>query len=179
MKELVGGLTPRHQAAPRSASGTSAPSSTSPGRWRSPRPSGASPRLGSTRPFIGNRRSPAAAFQGFLAYRNYDSEQHLQDELVESEAPLGTSIFVSRNPKTKAMVAILLNFEAKKAFDASVEWAGCGGAALKRKFVYTGGKGATFVEEKGGSAETVHLPPSSITVLNYEVWRRRSRREGR
>ncbi len=104
------------------------------------------------------------AFQGFLAYRNYDGKgARFHDELVKSEAPLGTSIFVSRDPKSKAIVAILLNFEAGKEFDANIEWRGCGNAALKRQFVYSG-KG-TFTEEKGGSATDLKLPPYSITVL--------------
>ncbi len=109
------------------------------------------------------------AYQGFLAYRNYDGQgAHFHDELVKTEAPLGVSIFVSRDPKTRALVAILLNFEAEKEFEATVDWAGCGTTAVKRKFVYAGGKGATFTEAadaKGASAETLKLPPYSITVL--------------
>lgn len=105
------------------------------------------------------------AYQGFLAYRNYDGKgAHFLDELVKSESFFGTSIFVSRDPKTKAMVAILLNFEADKEIDATIEWAGCQAPAIKRKFVYTG-KG-TFAEEKAtGDATTIKLPPYSITIL--------------
>ena len=104
------------------------------------------------------------AYQGFLAYRNYDGKgAQFYDELVKTEGSFGSSIFVSRDPKTKAMVAILLNFEADKELDATVDWGGCGNAALKRKFVYAG-KG-TFTEEKGGSATNLKLPPYSITVL--------------
>ncbi len=103
-------------------------------------------------------------FQGFLAYRNYDGKgARFHDELVKSEAPIGASLFVSRDPKSKAIVAILLNFEAETEFDATIEWVGCGSAALKRKFVYSG-KG-TFKEENGGSATNMKLPPYSITVL--------------
>lgn len=105
------------------------------------------------------------AFQGFLAYRNYDGKgARFLDELVKSESFHGTSLFVSRDPKTKAMVAIVLNFEADKEIDATLEWSGCGGAAIKRKFVYAGKGG--FTEEKAtGDATALKLPPYSITVL--------------
>lgn len=104
------------------------------------------------------------AYQGFLAYRNYDGKgARFLDELVKSESFFGASIFVSRDPKTKAMVAVLINFEADKELDASIEWAGCQAPTIKRRFVYAGKTG--FVEEKGGTAESQKLPPYSITVL--------------
>ena len=109
-------------------------------------------------------KKESPAFQGFLAYRNYDGKgAHFLDELVKTEAPFGSSLFVSRDPKTKALVAIFLNFESDKELDATVEWAGCG-AQLKRKFVYSAANKA-FAEEKGGTLDHVKLPPYSITVM--------------
>ncbi len=109
-------------------------------------------------------KKESPAFQGFLAYRNYDGKgAHFLDELVKTEAPFGSSLFVSRDPKTKNLVAIFLNFESDKELDATVDWAGCG-AQLKRKFVYSATSKA-FVEEKGGALDHVKLPPYSITVM--------------
>ncbi len=115
-------------------------------------------------------RKESPAYQGFVAYRNYDGKgARFLDELVKTEASLGSSLFVSRDPRTKKYVAIALNFEADKEQDAAIEWSGCGNVALKRRFVYAGKAGGALAEEASpGTATAVKLPPYSITVMELE-----------
>ena len=112
------------------------------------------------------------AYWAFRAYRNFDGRGgQFLDRYVESAAPDGSSMFVSRDGG-QHLVAILLNFNNESGLKAKVDLSSCGTVASRRTFSYAGYPGG-FGEPKTASGEgTVieeSVPPYSITVFDVTL----------
>ena len=111
----------------------------------------------------------SAAYWGFRAFRNYDGKgAHFQDELVATEAPPNTSLWVSRDPTGKKLVMVVLNFDPDKAVTASVDIGSCGAIATEQRYEYTGGaRGFKIAANppRVGTNLGLPLPAYSITVI--------------
>ncbi|MFO0666200.1 MAG: glycoside hydrolase family 44 protein [Polyangiaceae bacterium] len=115
----------------------------------------------------------SAAYWGFRAFRNYDGKGgHFLDELVASEAPEGTSLWVSRDPSGKKLVLVALNFNPDKPVTASVDVGSCGTISSELRYEYTGGargfKAAT-PPTRAGTDLPLPLAPYSITVIELSM----------
>ena len=112
-------------------------------------------------------RSPA--FWAFRAFRNYDGRGGRFSEIsLPTKAPLGTSLFASRDASSRRVVAIALNFDPQVGHNAAVTFAGCGAPAKVTAYRYEGGAAGLHVAAaaaRSGGIVATHLPPYSITVL--------------
>ncbi|MFE8604136.1 glycoside hydrolase family 44 protein [Archangium violaceum] len=121
-------------------------------------------------------RSPA--FWAFRAFRNFDGkggrfqDNYLPSRFEKAADTQGMSLFASRSPDGKRVVAIALNLEPDSARSTQVEFKGCGNVSNARVLGYAG-EPSGFAERKSffqaGSSMQVLLPPWSITVLDLTV----------
>ena len=91
---------------------------------------------------------------------------------MPSKAEEGTSLFASRSPDGKRVVAIALNTEPDTARDARVELKGCGAVKAAKVMTYVGepsGFAEQPVSSKGSARGGAQLPPYSITVLDLTL----------
>jgi hypothetical protein len=118
-------------------------------------------------------KKDSPAYWAFRAYRNFDGRGgRFLDRYVESAAPEGSSMFVSKDDAGTHLVAILLNFNNESGMKAKIDLASCGTVASRRTFGYAGYPGG-FGEPKtaagGGSVIEESVPPYSITVLDVTL----------
>jgi hypothetical protein len=113
------------------------------------------------------------AYWAFRAFRNFDGRGgQFLDRYVESTAPDGSSMFVSRDEAGQRMVAILVNFNNDTGLKAKIDVSSCGTVASRRTFGYAG-QPAGFGEPKtasgGGGVVEESVPPYSITVFDIAL----------
>ena len=113
------------------------------------------------------------AYWAFRAYRNFDGRGgQFLDRYVESAAPDGSSLFVSKDEAGQHLVAILLNFSNDSGLKAKIDLSSCGTVASRRTFGYAG-QPSGFSEPKtasgGGSGIEESVPPYSITVFDVTL----------
>lgn len=109
------------------------------------------------------------AFWAFRAYRNFDGKgAAFESQSLPTTSTPGTSAFAARSPDGKRLTVVALNLEASQAVKAELALMGCGKVGKARAFQYTGGaKGLQPVSASNGTQ--AQLPPSSITVFEYEL----------
>ena len=115
------------------------------------------------------------AFWAFRAYRNFDGKGgHFLSKTVPAqlEGKLA-SAFVSRDPGTGHLVAVLLNLDPSTAGDADIDFASCGKPVETKAFTYIGSRGgfvpASLVPaapEANPTRLKHRLPPYSMTILD-------------
>lgn len=107
-------------------------------------------------------------YWAFRAFRNFDGKGgRFFDRLVPSEAPPGTSLFVSRDDVTHKLVAVAINFRGE-AYAADVDVGRCGALRATRAVSYTGDPAGFRPAEVAPSGVKVTLPPSSVTVVEID-----------
>jgi hypothetical protein len=115
-------------------------------------------------------RSPS--FWAFRAFRDFDGAggRFLDWSVpVRGDAML-TSLFASRDPDRRRVVAVLLNLAPLSPLSATVTLEGCRPVATARAFTYSGGAaGFTKLEVSPGQATKLAAPPYSITVLDLTL----------
>jgi hypothetical protein len=113
------------------------------------------------------------AYWAFRAYRNVDGKgSGFLDQYVESSAPEGTSLFVSRNEAGTRLVAIALNFKNDEGKKAKIDVSACGKVTSRKTYTFSGdprGFGEPKVATGEGGAVQETLPPYSITVLDLDL----------
>ena len=118
-------------------------------------------------------KKDSPAYWAFRAYRNFDGRGgRFLDRFVESTAPDGASLFVSRDEGGTHVVAILINFSNDHGLKAKIDLASCGSVASRRSFIYAGypgGFGEPKTQPGGGSVIEETVPPYSITVLDLAM----------
>jgi hypothetical protein len=110
--------------------------------------------------------------QAYLAYRNFDGKGgRFQDWYVPSEAPEGTSLFVSRDEAGTHAVAVILNMSPDDAVLEALDMNGCAPVTSRRTYTYVAGvKGlqpAPPVTAPGPVEQ--FLPPWSIVVIDMTL----------
>ncbi len=114
------------------------------------------------------------AFWAFRAFRNFDGKggRFLDESLRARSAGALASIFASRDPSGKHLVALLLNFDPSLAAQVELELTGCGTIKSRRVLSYSGGNGfrpLAATAHRAGRPLGQRLPPYSITVLDLTV----------
>jgi hypothetical protein len=115
-------------------------------------------------------KKPMPAYWAFRSYRNYDGAGgHFQDNIVASTAPIGTSLYASRDESGKKWVLVALNFSADRPFEATINLDGCAAPAAVKSFAYTGGEAGLVAGTAAvqGTGLAIKMPPTSINV--YEL----------
>ena len=113
------------------------------------------------------------AYWAFRAYRNFDGRGgRFLDRYVESTAPDGSSMFVSKDDSGQRLVAVLLNFSNDHGLKAKIDLSSCGTVASRKTFGYSGHPGG-FGEPKtasgGGAVIEESVAPYSITVFDVTL----------
>jgi hypothetical protein len=113
------------------------------------------------------------AYWAFRAYRNFDGNGgHFLDRSVpvRVQGELA-SMFASRDPEGRHLVAVLLNFSPRSELKAHVALDGCGSVATSRAFTYVGGEAgfASLPAPPSAGAVALSLPGYSITVLDLTL----------
>jgi len=107
------------------------------------------------------------AYWAFRAFRNFDAvgNRFLDWSVpVRSGASLA-SLFGSRDPERRHIVAVLLNHAAFSSLEAHVVLEGCGSPSSARAFTYRGGGADGFWP----SAVALKTPAIDITVAPYSM----------
>lgn len=116
-------------------------------------------------------RAGTPAFHAFRAFRNYDGKQaRFRDVSVPTNAADGVSLFASRDPDGKTLVAVALNLDPTAPVEGRVALEGCGSFQTLRSFRYEQGKADLVPVTTAKKTDTQLLdvlPPYSITV--YEL----------
>lgn len=113
------------------------------------------------------------AYWAFRAFRDFDGKggRFLDFDVPTRGSGPEASIFASRDPQGKHLVAILLNLSPDDVLDADVDLAACGAVAQAHAYAYTGGP-LGFREspppevQRGSTTLTEPLPAYSMTVLD-------------
>jgi hypothetical protein len=112
------------------------------------------------------------AYWAFRAFRNYDGKgASFLNNYVESTAPEGTSLFVSKNDAGTRYVAVALNFQRDTALKVKLETSACRALTAGKRFTYVGspkGFEEAPLTPRGAVIEAT-LPPYSITVLDFQT----------
>jgi hypothetical protein len=112
-------------------------------------------------------------FWAFRAFRNFDA---LGGRFLDWSVPVSSnavlaSLFGSRDPERRHIVAILLNHAATSTLSARVTLDGCGTATAARAFTYTGGAEGFWPWTVAINASGLELStlPYSISVIDLVV----------
>jgi hypothetical protein len=112
------------------------------------------------------------AFNGFLAYRNYDGKgAHFLDWSVPTKDGQDLSLFASRDDSSEHFTLVLLNLDPSTAVDAEIDVSRCGTPTARRAFAYDATLPA-FIEDRGKSdlaKLTERLAPYSMKVVELTV----------
>ncbi|MCL2178686.1 MAG: glycoside hydrolase family 44 protein [Cystobacterineae bacterium] len=114
-------------------------------------------------------KKSSAAAQAFRAFRNYDGKgAQFLDNFVPSTAPAEVSVFVSSNTAKNKLVWVVLNLSASKPQTLALSLKNCRPIKQQRHFI-TRFDAAGLVETSAKPADTLHLPPFSLAVVELSL----------